>query len=145
MRVSRYISRRNTIYYIFVRFLLNVLCCHVFSSCLNLDMLAIWNQAAPSFSHTVNLSLAVFLGSSAPRRSAVTWTTSSATGGSWKRGSPTHLERGPSRICLLALRWSCCTGSVITAWMLLMSSTCWRYDTREEQLNEPESIEIQAF
>lgn len=60
---------------------------------------------------------------SAQRHSVVTWTTSSATGGNWKKGSPTHFERAPLRISPVALRWNCCTGCVTTAWTLLMSLT----------------------
>lgn len=69
---------------------------------------------------------------SAPRPLAVTWTTSSATAGSWRRGSPTHSGRGPSRASCLALRWSCCIVSATTGWMLLMSLTCLRWTSQKQ-------------
>lgn len=65
----------------------------------------------------------------APRHLPVTWMTSSATGGSWKRESQTLSEKHPLSISQPALRWSWCIGSVITGWMLQMSLTCSRYTT----------------
>lgn len=63
---------------------------------------------------SLQVSPAALLCTLAPSHLAITWMTSSATGGNWKRGSPTHLKRAPLKYSLLAHRWNFCTGSVTT-------------------------------